>query len=156
MIEPHPSRNETFGMLALAAQCLLALAGGIWLASTLLPGDSEWVVAGGVGLFVAVWAGYGAALGFAMLLAPLFLAQAVARHASHGEVPGTRGPTRADRAFDKVAKALAVMVTLLVAALTGLVLWAVAGAGFLTVTSGFLALGAGLAVLTPHGLRALA
>ena len=155
MIEPQTSRNETLGMIALAAQCVLALAGGIWLASTLLPGDSEWVVAGGVGLFIAVWAGYGAALGFAMLLAPLFLAQAVARHASHGEIPGTRGPTRADRAFDQVANALAVTVTMLVAALTGCLLWAVAGAAFLTAISGFLALGAGLAVLTPRGLRAL-
>jgi hypothetical protein len=150
-----PTRNESLAMLALVAQCALAIAGGIGLASLLLPAGSEWVVAGGVGLFAAVWAGYGAAFGFAMLLAPLFVAQAAARLASHGDVPGSAGMTRADRAFDKVASVLAVLATVLVAGLTGLVLWAVAGAGFFAVTSGFLALGAGLAVLTPHGLRAL-
>lgn len=149
------STNETLAMAALAAQSLLAFAGGILLASRLLPAGTEWGVAGGVGLFAAVWAGYGAAFGFAMLLAPVFVAKAAARYASHGEVPGTRGPTRADRAFERLAAVLAVAVTLLVSAITGLVLWAVAGTDFLTLVTGFLALGAGLSAITPLGLRAL-
>ena len=142
------------GLFALLAQLLLALGGGLWLASDLLPAGSAWLLAGPVGAFAALVLGFGAATGFALLLAPLFVARGAVRYAQSGDVKHALASGRGERAFGAVAALIAMVVIVCTCLATAAVLWLAGDAAAIDAFTRFAVLGGFLAVLAPRALQA--
>lgn len=147
-------RDSVVSMLVLFMQAGLAFFGGIFAAGSVLPADSQWTIAGGVGALAGVMLGYAVALGLATLLAPFFAAKWAVKYARHRDLATAMRPGRADRVGFGLVLALAVATILACCFATALLLWLAGDAGAFATLWRFLLLGSVLAALVPKALLA--
>lgn len=142
------------GLLAVAAQILLALAGGAWLAHGVVADGSGWMLAGAVGAFASLVAGYAVAIGVAMLLGSVVFARDAARYLQKRDATEAFAPGKGARVLDAMAATLAMSVIVAGCLATAVVLWLGADAAPIAAVTRFAVLGGFLAALVPRGLHA--
>ena len=148
-------RNARLGLIAMLAQIALALGGGWWTASSLLPLGSEWQLAGPIGAFASLVLGYLAAMGIGMVVGPLLLARSAVRYAQGQDAANALAPGRGDRVLNTVAAAAAMSLIVIGCLATAVVLWLAGDASLIGAATRFAVLGGLLAALVPRGLHAL-
>lgn len=146
--------HRTPGLWTVVLQILIAFMGGAWLALDLVPDGSGWMLAGAVGGFAALVAGYSVAVGSAMLLGSVLFVRDAARYAQKRDAAEAFKPGRGARVLDAMAATLAMSVIVLVCLLTAAALWIAADAAPVDAFTRFAVLGGVLAALVPRGLHA--
>jgi hypothetical protein len=147
-------RNSRLGLLAITAQIAIALAGGGWAASSLLPHGSEWQLVGPIGGFASLVVGYLAAMGIGMVFGTVLLARSAARYMQDRDAASAVAPGRGDRVLNTVAAAAAMSLIVIGCLATAVVLWLVGDASAIGAAMRFTLLGGVLAALVPRGLHA--
>ncbi len=146
-------RNSRLGLLAILAQVAIAIAGGWWAASSLLPAGSEWQLVGPIGGFVSLVLGYLAATGIGLVFGTLLLARSAARYVQDRDAASAAG--RGDRVLNTVAAVAAMSLIVVGCLATAVVLWLAGDAPVIGAAMRFAVLGVLLAALVPRGLHAL-